>query len=389
MAATSGRKIGKYEVESELGRGGMGVVHLAHQPVLERRVVLKSVRREIADEATVEERFLREARAAAALHHPNVVGVYDCFTWRGELFIAQEYVDGVDAASVIEKVGPIEPTIVARIGLEIARGLEEIHARGLVHRDLKPDNILLGRGGETKVADFGIALDPKGCNLTQTGHALGTPAYMSPEQIVGARVDFRSDLFAFGVLLYELLTGECPFGEDDPEGVGRVRRIEAGRYAPVRKRARRTPRALARVVRRCLRAKPARRFASTAELRRALERCLRAPSPADVRGEIAAWLEANKALPSRRARTRQADAADLPEAPPRRPRRAGWLAAAALALALAAAWLGLGAGLAPDLQPVLAAWGVGSDGPSPGPASAEPAQGRASSGPRASDSQGS
>ena len=334
MAADpSGRKIASYEVEEELAQGGMGVVYLAQQPSLERRVVLKTLRRDLAEDPTHEERFTREAQAAARVHHPNVVVVYDCFSWRGERFIAQEHVDGKDVASVLSQVGRFDPRIVGLVALEVARGLEEIHARGIVHRDLKPANILLGRAGETKIADFGIALDAKGSSLTQTGQSMGTPFYMSPEQLRGARVDARSDVFSFGVALYEMLTGRRPFAEESPEGTGLVERIEAGRRPPVRKLAPNTPRALARVVERCLRAKPKRRFAATAELRRMLERQLGQPSSEACRQEIAAWLWEKKVFKAAKGETRRTPRS-------RAPRAGGWVRRAAmpvLAAGLAAA----------------------------------------------------
>ncbi len=299
----NGRKIASYEVEEELARGGMGVVFLAHQPSLERRVVLKTLRRDLAEDPSWEERFTREAQAAAGVHHPNVVVVYDCFAWRGERFIAQEHVAGRDAASALAQVGSFEPRVVGLIALEVARGLEEIHARGIIHRDLKPANILLGRAGEVKIADFGIALDQKSSVLTQTGQSFGTTPYMSPEQLGSARVDHRSDLFSFGLVLYELLTGKRPFAEPDAEGTALAARIDRGRYAPVRELAPKTPRWLARIVARCLRAKPKRRFATTAALRRTLERKLGQPSPADCREEIAAWLWERKVFKAEKGET--------------------------------------------------------------------------------------
>ena len=301
----TGRRIGGYEVEEELAQGGMGVVYLAQQPSLERRVVLKTLRRDVADDPTAEERFTREAQAAAGVHHPNVVVVYDCFSFRNERFIAQEHVDGKDVASVLGQIGRFDARIVGLVALEVARGLEEIHAHGIVHRDLKPANILLGRAGETKIADFGIALDAKGSTLTQTGQSMGTPLYMSPEQLRGARVDSRSDAFSFGVVLYQMLTGQRPFAEESAEGEGLVERIEAGRFAPVRKLAPKTPRALARLVERCLRAKPKRRFPATAELRRALERQLGQPSAADCREEIASWLWEKKVFKAAKGETKR------------------------------------------------------------------------------------
>ena len=335
----SGKKIASYEIEEELAQGGMGVVYLARQPSLERRVVLKTLRRDLAEDETHDERFTREAQAAAGVHHPNVVVVYDCFAWRGERFIAQEHVDGKDVASVLAQVERFDPRVVSLVALEVARGLEEIHARGIVHRDLKPANILLGRAGEAKIADFGIALDAKGSTLTQTGHSLGTPPYMSPEQLLGARVDYRSDLFSFGLVLYEMLTGKRPFAEQEPSGEALVRRIEEGRHPPVRKLAPRTPRRLARVVQRCLRAKPKRRFASSAELRRTLERQLGQPSPADCREEIAAWLWERKVFKAGRGQTLRAPRA-------RGSRRTRWLRPGIAALAAGiAAMVALGATL--------------------------------------------
>jgi serine/threonine-protein kinase len=325
----NGRKIASYEVEEELAQGGMGVVLLARQPSLERRVVLKTLRRDLAEDESWEERFTREAQAAASVHHPNVVVVYDCFSWRGERFIAQEHVDGKDAASALEQVGRFDARVTGLIGLEVARGLEEIHAHGIVHRDLKPANLLLGRSGEAKIADFGIALDAKGAALTETGQSFGTPSYMSPEQLLGARVDYRSDHFSFGLLLYELLTGKRPFGDTDPGGDALASRIEAGRYTAVRKLAPKTPRALARLVERCLRAKPKRRFATTAELRRALERQLGSPSPADCREEIAAWLWERKVFKAGKGQT-----ARSPRARAQR-RSTGWGRRALIAAGLA------------------------------------------------------
>ncbi|MEN8184327.1 MAG: serine/threonine-protein kinase, partial [Myxococcota bacterium] len=148
MQETRERKISSYEIEDEIAQGGMGVVYLARQPALDRKVVLKALRRDLAEDPIHDERFSREAQATAGVHHQNVVTVYDCFSWRGERFIAQEFVDGKDLCSVLAKVKRIPPRIAGLIALQVSRGLEEIHARGIVHRDLKPANILIGKGGE-------------------------------------------------------------------------------------------------------------------------------------------------------------------------------------------------------------------------------------------------
>ncbi len=314
MAETAVRKIGRYEVERELAEGGMGVVYLARQPSLERPVVLKRMRKELAQDDEAEARFWREARSVASIHHPNVVAVYDGFVWRGEPYIACEFVDGLDAASVLAKTGTLPPRVAAWIGLEIARGLEALHAHALVHRDLKPDNVLIGRDGAVKIADFGIAHDAKARSLTRTGVSLGTPAYMSPEQLRGERVDPRADLFAFGVVLYELIAGRTPFAHEpddaSPSAEGEaapslLQRIEDGAFPPLRRIARRTPRALVALTRRCLQAKAKRRPASAAEIRRVLEDHLGGASPQRARSEIAAWLHDARAFP-RRGRTRRA-----------------------------------------------------------------------------------
>jgi serine/threonine-protein kinase len=287
----SRRTIGHVEIERELGKGGMGVVHLGHQPALDRAVVVKTLRRALADDPTLEERFLREARSAAAVHHQNVVAVYDCFSWRNEHYIVQEYVEGADLAAALAASTRVAPRIAALVALELARGLEEIHALGIVHRDLKPSNILISCAGASKIADFGIALGDDGPGLTQTGHAVGTPLYMSPEQLLGERADPRSDLFSLGVLMYEMLTGRVPFAEGEDEAGGSlVRRMQSGRYPRLRRLAPETPRALARLVAKCLRSKPGKRPPSATALRERLERVVGAAPPGACRAEIAAWM---------------------------------------------------------------------------------------------------
>ena len=291
MAKSTPKTLGNYAVEGEIGRGGMGVVMLGRQKGLERAAVLKKLRDDLASGPEFVERFRREARAAAEVHHQNVVAVYDCFSHRGDQYIAQEYVDGIDLRGALEKARCVPPEIAARIAVEIIRGLEAIHLSGTVHRDLKPANILLGRLGEVKIADFGIALDPSEPKLTQPGIMIGTPPYMPPEQMLGARVDHRGDLFSFGILCYEMVAGTPPYpGPQDDEAETLLGRMEKERYRPLRKRVPGAPRYYARLVRTCLRPRPNQRGGSAAEIRRKLERKILYSSSADCRGEIAAWL---------------------------------------------------------------------------------------------------
>jgi serine/threonine-protein kinase len=287
----AGRTIGGFIVEGEIGGGGMGVVLLGRQENLDRPAVLKKLRKDLASSPEFVERFRREARAAAAVHHQNVVAVFDCFDFRSDHYIALEYVDGVDLGNAIEQLRRLPPRIALIVAVEVARGLEALHARGIVHRDLKPANILLGRNGEVKIADFGIALEATGEGLTRPGMMMGSPAYMSPEQMLGERVDFRGDQFSLGVVIYESLAGVPPYPEStEVEVESMLSRMQCERYEKARSVAPRTPRLLARIIKRCLRAHPKRRWPSTPELRRKLERRLGRVSPQDARNELAAWL---------------------------------------------------------------------------------------------------
>jgi eukaryotic-like serine/threonine-protein kinase len=328
------RIVGSFEILGEIGQGGMGVVLVAKQPALERLVVLKKIHREMLDDEGLVERFEREARTAAAVHHQNVVAVYDGFSFRGDHYIAQEFVDGEDLRTVLKQIGKVEPGIAALVALEIIRGLEEVHARGIVHRDLKPANVLLGGGGEVKIADFGIAMEGKGDGLTRPGTMLGSVPYMSPEQMMGERIDSRSDLFSYGILLYEMLTGVPPF-RTSPDGSTDtlLERIQKGRFDSPREHADRVPFYLVRVIRGCLRGKTSRRIQSATQIRRQLERWIGSISPADCRGEIAAFLWKSGVMRERENRTVRHQVVK-----PRRPSWFRWLApAGAVGLVIVAA----------------------------------------------------
>jgi len=208
--------LGRYEIVKELGRGAMGTVFLGKDPRINREVAIKTLRYEEIDAeqlAEVKKRFFREAEAAGKLSHPNIVTIYDVGEDYDIAYMAMELLDGSDLAKYCKKESLLPAGEVVRVVSSVAGALDYAHANGIVHRDIKPANIMVLNSGEVKVADFGIAR-VMATSKTQTGVVLGTPSYMSPEQIAGKKVDGRSDLFSLGVVLYELLSGEKPFNGD-------------------------------------------------------------------------------------------------------------------------------------------------------------------------------
>src|SRR5215211_3549786 len=210
----------RYKVVRVLGGGGIARVYLAHDAVLERDVALKLLREQFADDEEFTKRFKREAQSAAALSHPNIVQVYD----RGESgdrssYIAMEYVPGGTLKERISEMAPLDPVVAASLALQIAEALSAAHARGVVHRDIKPQNILLSATGDAKVTDFGIARAASAATISQTSVVLGTASYMSPEQAIGEPATPKSDLYSLGVVLYEMLTGELPYTAENPVAV--------------------------------------------------------------------------------------------------------------------------------------------------------------------------
>jgi serine/threonine protein kinase/tetratricopeptide (TPR) repeat protein len=208
-----GQSVGQYKITSELGQGGMGIVYLATDTKLDRQVALKFLPEPFAAQPEVLARFEREARAAAALNHPNIVTIYEIGEHNGRPHIAMEYVPGQTLRAYREH-GALTQTAVLEIVRQVASGLARAHDAGITHRDLKPDNILITEDGIAKIVDFGLAQIRGSAKLTQTGSTLGTAAYMSPEQIEGKDVDHRSDIWSLGVIFYELLTGHAPFARD-------------------------------------------------------------------------------------------------------------------------------------------------------------------------------
>jgi serine/threonine-protein kinase len=198
----------RYELVRPLGHGAMATVDLAQDVELDRPVALKRLAENLARDEELRRRFVREARLAARLAHPNVVRVFDVGEDDGRPFIAMEYVDGETLAEVVARRGALPPAEAARLGLQICACLAAAHAAGLVHRDVKPQNLLLGSDGVLKLGDFGIAVGHEGTRLTVAGTVLGTAGYLAPEQARGEQVTAAADIYAAGAVLYELLTGE-------------------------------------------------------------------------------------------------------------------------------------------------------------------------------------
>ena len=212
MADSAPAQLGRFQIRKELGRGAMGVVYEAHDPALDRTVALKTVvlTGDASERATYEARFMQEARAAGRLSHPAVITIYDVGR-EGELaWIAMERLHGIDLRQQLAKARPPAKAALT-IAIQVAEGLAYAHQTGVVHRDIKPANIMLLRGGRAKIMDFGIARLHASDIKTQTGVVLGTPKYMSPEQLAGRPLDHRSDIFSLGAVLHEMLTGQPPF----------------------------------------------------------------------------------------------------------------------------------------------------------------------------------
>ncbi|MGH2981419.1 MAG: protein kinase domain-containing protein [Solirubrobacterales bacterium] len=210
---------GRYRLKAKLGSGGMSTVYLARDVTLDRPVAVKVMHREMSEQPDQLERFRREARAVAKLSHPNVVAVIDAGEDRGHPYIVFEYVEGENLKQRIKRLGPLDPQEALAYAIEVARGLTVAHRRKLVHRDVKPQNVLIDAEGRAKVTDFGIARQLEQQGVTDTGRVLGTTDYVSPEQAMGHGVDPRSDVYSLGVVLYEMLTGDVPFSADTQVGV--------------------------------------------------------------------------------------------------------------------------------------------------------------------------
>ncbi|MES2522948.1 MAG: serine/threonine-protein kinase [Gemmatimonadota bacterium] len=300
---------GQYDIERELGRGGMGIVLLAKDERLDRQVALKVLPPGLADQAETRERFLREARMAAQLSHPNIVPVHRADDIGGFAFFAMGYVDGDTLADRIRDRGALPPAEVIRVLREVAWALAYAHARGIVHRDVKPENILIERStGRAIVTDFGIARADFHPSLTQDGHVLGTVHYMSPEQSSGETVDGRSDLYALGCVGFLALSGRLPFEGTSPQA---ILIAHATKQPPLlRDISSALPPALASVIDRCLLKAPDDRWATGEELADALGKAMGALESFERESQSSAIMSSDEAMAVwRRAAELQAEAA--------------------------------------------------------------------------------
>ncbi len=278
----------EYKIISKIGSGGMAEVYKAEQVSLGRLVAIKKLKSSLTSNPEMLERFFREGRSAANLQHENIVQVYQMGEQDGDHYLVMEYVEGIDLKSLLKSYGALPWEVACLIIRQVARGLEFAHQRGYIHRDIKPGNIMLSSRGEVKIMDFGIVRKIDS-DLTQTGSFLGTPSYMSPEQLKGEGVSPRSDLFSLGVMLYELVSGEKPFKAENEASL--VQKIINEKERPVRKINPLVPRRVQRIIKKLMKKNPQQRFSSAGELVQKLDKLLGEKLISQADQEIARFLK--------------------------------------------------------------------------------------------------
>jgi serine/threonine-protein kinase len=327
---------GRYQVISRIAAGGMGEVYRARDTILGREVAVKILHANLAGDRGFVDRFRREARAAALLNHPNIVGVYDWGSSDGTYYMVMEYVPGSNLRSLLREHGRLEPAQVIEILVQVLAALDHAHGHGIVHRDVKPENILIAQDGRLKVADFGLARAYAESYVSQVeGTVTGTVQYLSPEQIQGKAADPRTDLYALGVVAFELLTGKAPFTGETSLSI--AYQHLSGRVPPPSTVARDVPAAVDAVVQHATEKDPRNRPASARAMAEEIVRTAPSTRPAPRVAELAAQIPDEEPPGDDRAATVTIPRGDTPRA--RRSRRRRWVAGILVLLAV----LGVGA----------------------------------------------
>src|SRR5262245_19762617 len=261
------QRLGKYQIVGKIGQGAMGEVYKAHDPILNRDVAIKTMSAAIGTDEDLRKRFHREAQSAARLNHPNIITVYDFGEEQGKIYMAMELLEGTDLKDLIGRHTPM--TLERKLGLmeQICDGLAFAHAKEVVHRDLKPANLHIQPNGQIKIMDFGLA-KLSSSDMTRAGMIMGTPNYMSPEQVRGEKADTRSDVFALGAVFYELLANRKPFDADSLHAV--LFQVMQSEPEPLLNLVPDLPPALAQVIERAMLKDPTQRFRDAREMRDAL-----------------------------------------------------------------------------------------------------------------------
>ncbi len=260
------QQLGHYDIVAELGRGGMGVVYKGYETSLNRYVAIKVLAESLAHDESVKERFLREARSMAALNDPHIIQIYFIGDDAGQTYFVMEFVDGESLGSLLKREGKLKPEQAAKIVYQTAQGLATAHDKGVIHRDIKPGNLMISSRGSVKIADFGIALKTQDFSkkLTSTGEFVGTPGYLSPEVCLGKPVDQRSDIFSLGIVLFECLAGRMPFTDESPLGL--MLEVVKADIPDVRQLNSEVDPELSRILGRMIAKDPAERYQSCQEL---------------------------------------------------------------------------------------------------------------------------
>ena len=260
---------GRYDIQSILGKGGMGIVYKAHDRELDDLVAIKTLRSEVLSaDPTLLDRFKQEIRLARRITHPNVLRTHDLGEWNGLRYLSMEFVKGLTLKHLLESDEILPTPVGLRIAKQVCAGLAAAHEVGVIHRDVKPQNILIEPTGGLKIMDFGIARLTEDRGMTATGTVIGTPDYMSPEQARGVPLDFRSDIYSTGIVLYEVFSGSLPFDGDSPLAVV-LKHVNEPPPLPQSKNPRIDPK-IAVIIIKCMQKEPAARYQSVGELYEAL-----------------------------------------------------------------------------------------------------------------------